>query len=77
MKGRWTINVCSGCGQEIVETFEYRHFSHGPEARVPVVPCDDAALERAADEIERLMTDSTVWNVREAAERVLRAAAGP
>lgn len=35
---------------------------------------DDAAVERAADEVERLMTDKTVWNVREAAERVLRAA---
>lgn len=77
MDGRWTLDVCKICGRNCLGGFQCSR-GHGIRhvGKVPVVPCDDAALERAADEIERLMTDKTVWNVREAAERVLRAAAG-
>lgn len=40
MKGRWTI--CQGRGDLVIV-----HGYDGPDG-VPVVPCDDAAVERAA-----------------------------
>lgn len=68
MEGRWTIAKASDW-----ERWEVSGLDTAGE-EVPVVPCDDAAIERAAEEVERLMTDKSVWNVREAAERVLLAA---
>lgn len=45
MEGRWTIPVDDG----VVVLWPWRAEGHVP--RVPVVPCDDAAVERGAQAI--------------------------
>jgi hypothetical protein len=81
MEGRWTINVCSGCGLLIPETFEYRHAGHGPELPVPVVPSDDAAIDRVAARLAdeymggwANLDENTRGEIRGAAADLLRAA---
>lgn len=73
MEGRWTIrdapNARGGRSAHLL----------GPEvpAWTPVVPCDDAAIERAASEMASWSgpVPSGVDGFRPFAERVLRAAA--
>jgi hypothetical protein len=78
----WTIHVCKDCGQRA------HYQDRCPKGRrcvwtemveVPVVPCDDAAIERGA---EALIAIAARWGLgewhiegaRELAEAVLRAA---
>lgn len=42
MEGRWTLYGADDAG------FTYYQGKTTPEGRVPVVPCDDAAVERGA-----------------------------
>jgi hypothetical protein len=74
MKGRWTVklahNVCAwGDTMAVVS---------GPvptEDPTPVVPCDDAAVERAVRAVGREFSRGfNAWSDRSIAEAVLRAA---
>lgn len=83
LKGRWTITVCPKCGTHDGSGY----CMEGPCADaprcvdVPAVPCNPAAVERAAEAAARF--DGSLWNdptdedaawYRELAEAVLRAA---
>jgi hypothetical protein len=52
MAGRWTLQRCNGCGRVAVGRAgtEWCHDTERMETQtpVPVVPCDDAAVERVA-----------------------------
>lgn len=66
MQGRWTIRIENGFG----------NYTKGPSTLgwVPVVPCDDAAIARAADAIADADPDLRSSHAREFAEVALRAA---
>lgn len=71
MEGRWTIRVVDG---DVTDPDD--DWNEGV-ASVPVVPCDDAAIQRAAEgswPIQRL-ADEDAWGHRlRVAREVLRAA---
>lgn len=69
MQGRWTIQGMRNCG----------HIVRGdalPDVgqRVPVVPCDDAAIERGAAGADALLATKPGASSIEIAEAVVRAA---
>lgn len=66
IEGRWTIFVCTGCGEA---TGRHKGCDALREA-TPVVPCDEAAVERAV----RALANRGVLSHHEVAEIVLRAA---
>jgi hypothetical protein len=85
MQGRWTIHVCKDCGQRA----HYQDRCPKDKRRiwteqvpVPVVPCNDAAIERVAvvlcDESDRFVWQTAHERVRECyrelAGQALRAA---
>lgn len=72
MEGRWTITYTHG-RQGLLGFLPALRTIDGPETEaVPVVPCDDAAVERAARVIA-LWTD----HPSQVARAVLRAAGDP
>lgn len=79
MEGCWTVYVCTGCG---LPTGRHKDCDALREA-VPVVPCDDAAVDRAAYALACLGNCGLPWaEIREQdregwrarAQAVLRAA---
>lgn len=74
IEGRWEIFVCTGCGGATGRHAE----CDALRERTPVVPCDDAAVERAARAVVDNYSyddDDPNW-ARDLAEAVLRAAGG-
>lgn len=69
--GRWTIFVREDGGKAL-------QITHGSEREIPVVPCDDAAIERAARAMyERINTwpwDQSAPAMRENWHKAARAA---
>lgn len=65
MSEPWTIYVCEGCGQQVIETYEYIHQGegHGAHVRTEVVPLARAEaaearvaeLEAALDKVESVL----------------------
>jgi hypothetical protein len=71
MRGRWDVFVCTGCGE-----CTGRHAAcDAVREKTPVVPCDDAAVERAALAIaQEAGHASTASYARRLAAAALRAA---
>lgn len=70
MEGRWTIWVNSD-GERLDDWLDAIDPSAGTE--VPVVPCDEAAVQRVMSELGNWPDGS---NLRDMAEAVFRAAGG-
>ena len=49
-QGRWTVFVCDACGEA---TGRHKDCDNAHRTATPVVPFDDAAIERAAKALER------------------------
>jgi len=77
MEGRWMLLICPRCGTQVTDHGEDgsycgMHFPERVESLVvPVVPCDDAAIERAARALSAGMEPTAIE--REQAVAVLRA----
>lgn len=69
IEGRWIIFVCAGCGGA---TGRHQDCDANREA-TPVVPCDAAALDRAAHALAEAQKSRP--SARDLAEVALRAAA--
>jgi len=79
MEGRWTIYQCPATGRVGLHDSFRTCDCPAPFKAVPVVPCDDAALERGAEALIRIakrwgMGDWQPTGARELAAEVLRAA---
>lgn len=77
VEGRWTIMLCKDCGQRA----HYQDRCPKDRRRVwtemvemPVVPCDDAAVERGVDSFAGIMTVSDERVRRAIVVAVLQAA---
>lgn len=70
LDGRWTVFVCTGCESP---TGRHKDCDAVREA-TPVVPCDPAAVERAASALLEANQDFSGDYAYEMAELALRAA---
>lgn len=63
MEGRWKIDVCEECDERVLaKGYSCRHLHLGPDKIVPVIPCDDAAVERALGSMMNAMHARAVAN---------------
>jgi hypothetical protein len=87
--GRWTLQRCNGCGRIAMgrrgTEWCFDTEQREPQTSVPVVPCDDAAVKRAARLLAEMWPDDFdpagrgTFNVRaqQVTTAVLRAAGAP
>lgn len=73
VEGRWTVFVCTGCG----ECTGRHNACDAKREATPVVPCDEAAIERAMPALAATDSDYryvSKADLRAAVVEVLRAA---
>lgn len=82
MEGRWQVYLCGGCNRPAFGVGGDQHCTDTdrmePQQPVPVVPCNDAAIERVATKLAEIQGyhAGPLEIDRRSARDLLRAAAG-